>query len=99
MNPYIIKRPLITEKTLQRANLENIYTFEVARTADKNQIKAAIEEMYQVNIVNINTVMRPKRVKRTGQKRMKTTSAKTKKALVKLQEGQAIDVFDIGGDK
>jgi large subunit ribosomal protein L23 len=99
MNPYVIRKPVITEKTLQRANLENIYTFEVARTADKNQIKAAIEEMYKVNIVNINTVMRPKHTKRTGQKRMKTVAPKTKKALVKLKAGQAIDVFDIGGEK
>jgi len=45
MNQFVIRKPVITEKTLQRANLENIYTFEVARTADKNKIKAAVEEM------------------------------------------------------
>ncbi|MBT4123920.1 MAG: 50S ribosomal protein L23 [Candidatus Pacebacteria bacterium] len=99
MNPYIIRKPVITEKTLQRANVENIYTFEVARTADKNKIKAAIQEMYEVKVVNVNTVMRPKKVKRTGQKRLKTFAAKTKKALVKLKPGQSISVFDVGGDK
>lgn len=99
MNPYIIRKPLITEKTLQRANVENIYTFEVARTADKNKIKAAIQEMYEVKVINVNTVMRPKKMKRTGQKRLKTFEAKTKKALVKLKEGQSISVFDVGGDK
>jgi len=99
MNPYVISKPVITEKSLQRANLENIYTFEVERTADKNKIKAAIEEMYKVHVVNINTVMRPKKTKKTGPKRMTSVSAKTKKALVKLRKGEAIDVFDIGGDK
>ena len=99
MNPYIIRKPVITEKTLQRANVENIYTFEVARTADKNKIKAAIQEMYEVKVINVNTVMRPKKTKRTGQKRLKTFAAKTKKALVKLKEGQSISVFDVGGDK
>lgn len=99
MNPFVIRRPIITEKTLQRANLENIYTFEVARTADKNKIQAAIEEMYSVNVVDVNTVMRPKKARRTGQKRTKTFVAKTKKALVKLKQGQSISVFDVGGEK
>ncbi|MFZ5438117.1 MAG: 50S ribosomal protein L23 [Patescibacteria group bacterium] len=99
MNPYVIRRPVITEKTLQRANLENIYTFEVERVADKNKIKAAIEEMYQVKVEVVNTVMRPKKAKRTGQKRLKTFAAKTKKALVRLKKGDSISVFDIGGDK
>ncbi|NCN45417.1 MAG: 50S ribosomal protein L23 [Candidatus Pacebacteria bacterium CG10_big_fil_rev_8_21_14_0_10_36_11] len=99
MNQFVIRKPVITEKTLQRANLENIYTFEVARTADKNKIKAAVEEMYSVNVIDINTVMRPKKSRRTGQKRVVTFSAKTKKALVKLKSGQSISVFDVGGDK
>ena len=98
MNPYIVRKPVITEKTLKRANEENIYTFEVDRVADKNKIKAAIERLYDVKVVNINTVMRPKKSKNTGRKRLKTFSAKTKKALVKLKEGQSIDVFDVGGE-
>lgn len=98
MNPYIIRRPVITEKTLQRANQENIYTFEVDRVADKNKIKAAIERLYDVKVININTIMRPKKIKNTGKKRLKTFSAKTKKALVKLKDGQSIDVFDVGGE-
>lgn len=99
MNPYIIRKPVITEKTLQRANKENIYTFEVDRVANKNKIKAAIERLYDVNVININTVMRSKKVKSTGKKRLKTFSAKTKKALVKLKDGQNIDVFDVGGNE
>lgn len=99
MNPFVIRKPVITEKTLQRANLENIYTFEVTRTATKNTITAAIEEMYSVNVVDINTVMRPKKTKRTGQKRTRTFVAKTKKALVKLKAGQSISVFDVGGEQ
>lgn len=99
MNPYIIRRPVVTEKTLQRANLENVYTFEVQRTADKNMIKAAVEKMYGVEVVTVNIVMRPKKAQRTGRKRLATFSAKTKKALVKLTKGQTIAVFDVGGQK
>lgn len=97
MNPYIIRQPVITERTLQRASQENVYTFEVQRTADKHTVKAAIEVMYGVTVVSVNIVMRPKKVRRTGSKRLTTLSAKTKKALVKLAEGQTIELFDTGG--
>lgn len=97
LNPFIIYQPVITEKSLQRANQDNVYTFEVKRTADKNMIKSAIEAMYDVEVSTVNVVMRPKKTRRTGSKRLKTVSPKTKKALVKLKKDQTIDLFDIGG--
>lgn len=99
LNPHIIRQPVITEKTLRQANQENVYTFEVTRTADKNMIKAAIEKMYGVDVLAVNVVMRPKKAKRTGRKRLTTVIAKTKKALVKLAKDQTIEVFDLGGQK
>ncbi|OGJ37269.1 MAG: 50S ribosomal protein L23 [Candidatus Pacebacteria bacterium RIFOXYB1_FULL_39_46] len=97
MNLQIIRKPVVTEKTLQRANSENVYTFEVDTSADKNIIKAAIEAIYDVKVVAINVIMRPKKAQRTGKKRLKNLSAKTKKALIKLENNQTIDVFDLGG--
>jgi large subunit ribosomal protein L23 len=95
----VLRRPIVTEKTLARANSENVYTFEVNRTADKNSIKAAIEALYGVTVLAVNDVMRPRQARRTGQKRKTTISAKTKKALVALKQGETIGVFDIGGEK
>lgn len=95
----VIRRPIITEKTLQQANIDNVYTFEVSRTADKNSIKAAIEALYGVKVISINDVMRPKKARRTGKKRLTTIMPKTKKALVTLKKGETISVFDIGGEQ
>lgn len=99
MNSTVIKRPIVTEKTVARANRDNVYTFEVNRTADKNAIKAAIEGTYGVKVTAVNNVMKAKEKKRTGKKRLVMTVAKTKKALIQLQSGQTIDLFDLGGSK
>lgn len=98
INPYIIKAPVITERTLSLANKQNVYTFEVARAANKNQIKTAIEQAFAVSVLAVNTVMSARAKKKTGKKRMLTTTAKTKKALVKLKKGDSITLFDIGGE-
>ncbi|HCR80922.1 MAG: 50S ribosomal protein L23 [Candidatus Pacebacteria bacterium GW2011_GWB1_47_8] len=99
MNHKIIRKPVVTEKTIARANSDNVYTFEVSRTADKNAIKAAIEETYGVTVLAVNNVMRPKTLKRTGQKRLTSLTPKTKKALIKLKNGETIALFDVGGSK
>lgn len=99
MNPYIIKRPVITEKTLQLASQQNVFTFEVDRLATKNQIKEAIQELFKVSVVATNTVMSQRVAKTTGKKRLKVMSAKTKKACVKLKEGDSITLFDMGGQE
>ncbi|MGD9129459.1 MAG: 50S ribosomal protein L23 [Candidatus Woesebacteria bacterium] len=98
MKAHILKRPVVTEKSLKLANSENVYTFEVAKTANKDQIKQAVEELFSVHVLAVNTVMKAKSKKRTGKKRMIKTIAKRKKALVKLQEGESIALFDVGGE-
>jgi large subunit ribosomal protein L23 len=97
MNPYIIKQPLITEKTLRLANTQNTYTFEVDRNANKAQIKAAIENLFNVKVQSVNTVMKARTFKKTGRKRVVRYMPRVKKALVKLKKGSTIDLFDIGG--
>lgn len=96
MNPHIIKRPVITEKSVQLANVENCYTFEVARNAHKDQIAEAIAEMYGVTVQSVRTIMRQSKSTRTGRKRLQALQPRTKKALVALKEGESISLFDKG---
>ncbi len=97
MDTSIIKQPVITEKSLLLANTANMYTFEVIKEASKPQIEAAIKALFGVEVLSVHTVRRPKVVKTTGRRRIKTVGAITKKALVILKKGQTIDLFDIGG--
>lgn len=97
MKTDLIKKPVITEKSLALANERNVYTFQVAATANKNQVKAAIETVFGVTVIDINTIRKHQVKKTTGRKRVPVLSGYTKKALVTLKKGDTIDVFDIGG--
>lgn len=94
MNPYVIKKPVVTEKSIDLARSANVYTFAVNRTATKDQIKAAVEKLYGVDVLSVNTVTSHRVLKATGQKRLRTVIAPTKKALVTVKQGQTIDLFD-----
>jgi large subunit ribosomal protein L23 len=92
MNVYqVLKRPILTEKTdYQRDN--NQYVFEVDRRANKVQIKKAVETLFDVQVDAVNTmVMKPKR-RRLGRK-MITTHAAWKRAVVTLAPGNRIQEF------
>ena len=95
MNPYILKRPIITEKSMQLANISNTYTFEVDRLANKQQLKEAVEELYSVTVLRVNTTTRNASVKKTGKRRLKKQVGQVKKALITLKEGDHIELFDI----
>ncbi len=95
MKTTLIKRPLITEKTLQLASEQNVFTFEVDYKASKTQIKEAIQQLFDVKVEQINTQLMPSKRRKTGKKRLINLSTASKKALIKLQEGQTIELFDI----
>jgi len=99
MKSYIIKKPLITEKTLDLANQYNVYTFIVSKQAGKDQIKEAIERLFSVKVEAIRTMTHYRVMKRTGRKRMPVMLAPTKKALVQLKKGDKIELFDLGGSE
>ena len=66
MNAYdIIRRPVITEQSMG-AVADKKYVFEVAVNASKPEIKAAIEEIFEVKVAKVNTVRMQGKVKRTG---------------------------------
>ncbi len=97
MNPYILKKPVITEKSLRLAEKENKYTFEVVQSATKNQVVAAVEELFKVTVLGVRTIKLQPSSRRTGKKRVEVKNGKTKKAIVKLEANQTIDLFDISG--
>lgn len=86
----VLKNLLRTEKGVLQAEKVNQYLFSVAITANKIQIKKAVEEIYKVKVQSVNTgIMRGKL------KRVRTQLGKTpdwKKAMVTLKDGQKIDL-------
>jgi len=87
----IIVKPLITEKISQFSELQNKYGFVVKKNTNKNQIKNAIEQFYDVKVVSIWTSVIPGKTKRTAKSHKKTQSFK--KAIVELAKGQKIEFF------
>lgn len=86
----IIYAPIITEKTALMAN-ENKYAFKVDPRANKTEIKQAIESIFNVSVVSINTTNSHPKKRRVGKYTGMTN--KYKKAIVKLAKGSTIS-FD-----
>ena len=86
----IIYAPIITEKSAMMAN-ENKYAFKVDPRANKTEIKQAIESIFNVKVVSINTLNSHPKKRRVGKYTGYTD--KYKKAIVKLAEGNSIN-FD-----
>lgn len=86
----IIIRPIVSERSYDLME-QNKYTFEVARGANKYQIKDAIEEIFSVKVESVNTInVKPKK------KRVRYIQGYTrqwKKAVVTLKEGETIEIF------
>jgi large subunit ribosomal protein L23 len=98
MQDVVIKKPVVTEKSLLLANTRNTYTFLVERTASKTQIKHSVEQLYGVKVEDVNTVMGHNSMKATGRRRLKVVRARVKKAMVRLAAGQTIALFDLTGE-
>lgn len=92
---YIIKRPIITEKSINQTAAGE-YTFAVERRASKNQICQAIKEFFKVGVVGARTINIKGKDKRVGRARRLAKLPDWKKAIVKLAEGQKIDYFETG---
>ena len=88
----IIKRPIITEKSALLAE-KAVYTFEVAKDANKVEIKKAIEEIFNVKVVAIRTVNVHRKPKRMS--RYEGFKSAYKKAIVRLEPGQTIKAFEV----
>lgn len=87
----IVLRPLVTEKGMHRSTRYNAYAFEVHRDATKDDVRRAVEELFNVKVVRVHTQNRKGKPRRT-----KFSSGYTKdwkKAIVKLDSESRIDFF------
>lgn len=89
-NAQIIKYPIITDKSTKRRE-KNQYSFIVDRYSDKITIKAAIEYLFNVKVIKINTCRLPRKQKRVG--KYIGWKPQYKKAIVSLKEGDIINLF------
>lgn len=87
----VIIKPLLTEKSTQETERNNRYGFKVQLKANKNQIKNAVEQLYDVKVLNVRTSVLPGKLRRSG--RLVRKTGKTKKAYVQIEEGQKIEFF------
>ena len=88
----IIIKPIVTEKMTQISEKFNRVGFQVAHSANKIEIKKAIEEIFKVKVVDVNTVRINGKMKRMGRYEGKTSDYK--KAIVQLAEGDSIEIFE-----
>jgi large subunit ribosomal protein L23 len=87
----ILIRPIMTEKS-NTLMADNKYTFEVHKSANKIQIRQAVEQVFKVKVLSVNTMNVPPKPKRMGAFVGKTRS--WKKAIVALSAGQRIEAFE-----
>lgn len=90
----IIRRPFITEKSSNLKDSTNQYTFVVDRRANKIEIKWAVERLFRVNVLDVETMVMKGKPKRMG--RFEGRRPNWKKAIVKLKEGDRIGIFEGG---
>ena len=89
----VILAPVVSEKSYDQVQDNNIYTFVVDRRANKTEIKQAVQHIFDVRVVRVNTMNRQGKVKRTGWVRGRRKD--TKRALVTLATGDTIDIFEV----
>jgi len=87
----VLVRPLVTEKGVHRSTRHNAYAFEVNRLATKDDVRRAVEELFDVRVVGVNTQNRKGKARRS---RFRTGRTRCwKKAIVKLDPEHRIDFF------
>lgn len=92
MDPvYVLRKPLLTEKTTEAMQDANVYAFEVDRRATKTDIKAAVEQAFGVTVEKVNTSLRKGKVRRL--KYGWVQEKKTKHAMVRVKDGDVIELF------
>ena len=88
----VLRRPLLTEKSTIAREIGNEYAFEIDPRANKIDVKRAIEKLFDVKVKSVRTLNRPGKMKRMGVHQGRR--AAWKKALVTLEEGSTLDLFE-----
>jgi large subunit ribosomal protein L23 len=89
----VIQKPLITEKTTVEKDMRGIVAFQVHRDANKLEIKEAVEKLFKVEVVDVNTINVSGKIKRFGRNFGKRSN--WKKAYVTLMQGSSVDFFEV----
>jgi large subunit ribosomal protein L23 len=89
----VIIRPVVSEKSYGLLE-ENVYTFVVAPSASKPEIRDAVESIFDVSVLKVNTLNRKGKRKRNRRTGGFGTKSGQKRALVTLVEGDSIDLFE-----
>ena len=92
MNIKLLKSPHLTEKTVIQKDATNQITFQVDRDANKIEIKRAVESMFKVTVLRVNTINTRGKKKRMG--RFMGRRPDWKKAVVTLKQGDRIEYFE-----
>jgi len=93
-DPYsIILRPVVTEKSMGEKELMNKVAFEVHPKANKQEIKSAVEKLFDVKVLKVNTVRVKGKKRRMG--RVEGKKKDWKKAIVTLAPGHRIELFEV----
>jgi len=87
----IIRYPILTEKTIRLIE-QNQYSFAVDPKADKSAVKAAIEQLFDVKVIAVNTSLLPLKKRRVG--KFIGNKARYKRAIVKLASEDSISLFE-----
>ncbi|HMX38671.1 MAG TPA: 50S ribosomal protein L23 [Saprospiraceae bacterium] len=101
MAKHILLKPLITEKATRLADKRNTYSFIVNKDSNKIEIKAAVEQMFNVTVDRVNTAVMPGKPKSRSTKTaiVRGTKSSYKKAYVTLTPGETIDLFGPTGEE
>jgi len=87
----ILIRPVLTEKTTHAIEARNSYVFEIARDANKIQVRRAVEDLFDVKVLKVNVLNRRGKLKRVG--RSVGYGRTTRRAIVTIKRGEKIDVY------
>jgi large subunit ribosomal protein L23 len=90
----VLVRPVVTEKSAIQSDELNQYVFEVASDANKVQIKEAVEVIFDVTVLKVNTMVMPAKRGRRG-RNWYVRSRQWKKAIVSLPSDQKIELFNL----
>ena len=88
-----MKKPIISEKSSVMQE-SGVYTFEVEMKSTKSQIKANVESAYGVDVLTVRTIISKGPQKRNPKTGSWMNGKKSKKALVKIKQGQTINIFE-----
>ena len=89
----VLRRPVVTEKSVINVDKGNKYTFEVDMRANKLMVKDAVQTAFNVTVLDVHVIVMPAKTTRRG-KRVTIRKPKWKKAIVALAPGDSIQLFE-----